>query len=335
MEKHNRLFVLDHPRSGVIFALGVLILALLAGCAPRPAGGLTPVKLPLGYVPNVQFAPLYVALDKGYFADEGLDVTLDYSMENDNVALVGAGQLQFAIVSGEQVLLGRAQGLPVTYVMAWYQQYPVGVAAKAEMGISQPADLKGRRIGLPGTYGASYIGLRALLNAGGLNEYDVILDPIGYTQAEALAAGRVEAASIYVANEPVQLAAQGYDITVLRVADYVPLVANGLITDEKTLQTNPELVKKMVRAVLKGIADAAQNPDEAYEISKKYVDNLAQADEAVQKQVLAASIELWRTDKPGYSEPQGWQNMNDLLVQMGLIKQPVDLGTAFSNEFLP
>lgn len=319
-----------------LWLLSALLFSLLAGCTRENSdSGLTPIKLPVGYIPNVQFAPLYVALEKGYFAAEGLDVTLDYSMENDNVALVGAGQLQFAVVSGEQVLLGRAQGLPVTYVMAWYQQYPVGVVSKASQNITQPADLKGKRIGLPGTYGANYIGLRALLSAGGLEETDVILDSIGFTQAEAVATDRVEAAAIYVANEPLQLQAQGYAVNVLRVADYVPLVANGLITNEKTLQENPDLVEKINRALLKAIDETIRDPDAAYEICKKYVENLAQADETVQRQVLASSIELWKGEKMGYSDPQAWQNMNDLLVEMGLLKAPVSLDKAFTNQFLP
>lgn len=319
----------------------VLLLAvLLSACTPQAAAptsqALTDVSLPVGYIPNVQFAPLYVAIDKGFFKDEGLNVSVDYSMENDNVALTGADKIPFAIVSGEQVLMGRAQGLPVVYVMAWYQQYPVGIMAKKEQNIQKPADLKGKRIAIPGTYGASYIGLRALLESAGLKETDVTLDSVGYTQVETLATDRSQAGVIYVANEPIQMEAQGYPVDVIRVSDYLSLVANGLITNEKTLQDNPKLVRSVIVGLAKGIQYTIDHPDEAYEISKKYVENLAQADEKVQKQVLATSIELWQGGKTlGYSDPQAWENMNKLLADMGLIPAPVDLSKAYRNDLLP
>jgi len=309
-------------------------LFLLTACGQKYTP-LIHIRLPVGYIPNIQFAPLYVAVEKGYFSEAGIEIEFDYSFETDATALVGAGELDFAVVSGEQVLLARAHDLPVVYVMAWYQQYPVSVVAKSGQGIRTPADLRGKTIGLPGLYGANYIGLRALLHAAGLSEADVTLDSIGYTQVEALATDHDQTVAVYTANEPVQLRAQGYELTELRVADYVQLASNGLICNEMTISDNPDLVRRMVRAVLRGIAATIANPDEAYTISEKFVENLAQADTAVQKQVLATSIGLWQAPRPGYSDPQAWENMQAMLLDMGLISTQMDLSKAFTNEFVP
>jgi NitT/TauT family transport system substrate-binding protein len=168
-----------------------------------------------------------------------------------------------------------------------------------------------------------------------LSESDVKLDSIGYTQVEALATERDQAVSVYTANEPVQLRARGYSLNELRVADYVQLASNGLITNEKTISENPDLVRRMVKAFLHGLADTIANPAAAYETSKAYVDNLAQADATVQKQKLVTSIELWKADRLGYSDPKSWESMQTVLLDMGLLTQPLNLSRAFTNEFVP
>lgn len=326
--------------SGVISLL--LVATLLAGCggaASSPTASSTPtdlvkIRLPMGYIPDIQFAPFYVALDKGYYKDAGIDLQFDYSSETDGVSLVGSNNLQFTLASGEQVLLARAQGLPVVYVMGWWQNYPVAVVSKVDQNLKTPQDLKSKKIGLPGLYGASYVGLEALLNAGGIPEKDVTLDSIGYNQVTALVSNQDQAVVVYVNNEPIQLRAQGYDINVIRVADYVKLASNGILTNDSTLQNDPDLVRRMVQATLHGLTDTINDPDQAYEISKKYVEGLASADPAVQKQVLSTSIDFWKAEPLGYTQPSAWENMQKVLLQMGLLKQAVDLSKAYTNQFV-
>lgn len=317
--------------------VGLLALAALSGACtpPPPPDAPRHIRLPMGYIPNVQYAPFYVALDKGYFLEEGIELEFDYAFETDGVALVGAGELPFSLASGEQVLLARAQGLPVTYVYAWWQDYPVAVAAPVESGITTPADLVGKRIGIPVLGGASFIGYQALMRAAGISPEAADLEVIGFNQVEALLAGQTDAVVVYANNEPIQLEHLGMPVNVVRVADYVTLSSNGLISNEMTLDSDPELVRGMLRALARGVEDVVEDPEAAYEICKRYIEGLEDADQAVQRQVLDASIEFWRSERAGWSDPQAWENMHDVLLQTGLLKAPVDLEEAYSNDYLP
>lgn len=324
-------------RKFVLLILGAALL--LSGCtspqSTKEAGNLTKIRLPMGYVPNIQFAPLYVAAEKGYFRQAGIDIDFDYKFETDGVALVGSGEVPFSLVSGEQVLLARAQGLPVRYVAAWYQQYPVSVVAKSDQGILIPQDLKGKRIGLPGLFGANYVGLLAMLYQAHMSEKDVTLESIGFNQVDLLAAGKQDIVVGYTANEPIQLRARGIPVTEIRVADYVQLASNGILANEKVIQENPELVRGFVGAFLKGVADTIADPEEAYRLSASHIPNFADLDKNVQMQVLKTSIEEWKADRLGYSEPKAWENMQNVLLEMGLIAGKTDLSKAYTNEFVP
>jgi NitT/TauT family transport system substrate-binding protein len=324
-------------RKLILFSL--VLAFVLSACTSSPstneAGALTKVSLPMGYVPNIQFAPLYVADQKGYFRDAGIDLEFDYKTETDGVALVGSGKLPFSLVSGEQVLLARAQGLPVQYVAAWYQQYPVSVVANSQAGVLIPQDLKGRKIGLPGLFGANYIGLLAMLYEAGMTEKDVTLDAIGFNQVDLLASGQQDIIVGYTANEPIQLRARGIPVTEIRVSDYVQLASNGILASEKVIEENPKLVRGFVEAFLKGVADTIANPEEAYQLTASYVTNFADLDKDVQMQILNTSIQQWKADRLGYSNPQAWENMQNVLLEMGQITEKTDLSKAYTNEFIP
>ena len=151
----------------LMLGLALILSACTNSQGGNDAGIVRKIKLPMGYIPNIQYAPFYVAIDKGYFAEEGIEIEFDYSFETDGVALVGAGKLLFAVASGEQVLLARSQELPVVYTFAWYQKFPISIISAPELNINEPADLKGQNIGLPGLFGANYIGLEAILFSAG------------------------------------------------------------------------------------------------------------------------------------------------------------------------
>jgi NitT/TauT family transport system substrate-binding protein len=311
----------------------------LSGCGTaEPEMPAQNVTLAMGFIPNVQFAPFYVALEKGYFADEGIEVGFDYGWETDLLKLVGGDELQFAIASGDQVVLARSQGLPVVYVMNWYRRFPVCVVSLTEAGIREPDDLVGRRVGTPATYGASYIGWRALLDEVGLDEAEVELVSIGYTQPAALSEGQVDAAVCYAMNEPVQMRASGQAVDIIYVADYANLVSNGLITNEVSIRERPELVQSMVRAALRGLAYTLEHPDEAFDISLKHVPEAASDDEteAINRAILAESIEFWAADPDelGRSDEASWRASQRVMQEMGLLGEEGDVTVMFTNQFV-
>lgn len=325
--------------------LGLMLIGLL-GCqaADGPPEGLsgasdaspaaqemTRIRVPMGFVPDPQFAPVYVAVEKGYFADQGLEIEFDYSFETDGIALVGANELPLAIVSGEQVILGRAQELPLVYVMEWFQRFPIAVVSRAEAGIETPEQLAGKTVGIPGFFGASYVGYVGLLSAAGVEPEDIDTEEIGFTQIEALLDDRVDAAVGYANNEPVQLAQQGVETNVIYAADYVDLVANGVVTNERTLAENPQLVRGFVHALLRGLQDTLADPDEAFEISKQYVEDMDDS----RKGVLDASLPLWEAETLGLTSPDSWTQTHDILLEAEQLDAPVqDLEAAYDNQFV-
>ncbi len=270
-------------KSGYMLLI-VAVLLMVSSVQPQAT---TDVTFFLTFIPNVQFAPVYVALENGYFED--LNVTIQHGDEPDGVNLIAADQIKFGIISGEQVIQARANERPVVFVYEWFQEYPVGVVVAVDSDIETVNDLAGRTVGIPGRFGASYSGLVALLTASEMTEAEIQLEPIGFNAPEVVCVGAVEAAVVYINNEPLQIEqrAEAGDCgawtgtRVLPVAAAVDMVSNGLVTNETTIADDPGLVQAVVTAFDAGVQAAINNPAEAFLISGNFVENLLAADLAV------------------------------------------------------
>jgi NitT/TauT family transport system substrate-binding protein len=295
------------------------------------------VNLFLAFIPSVQFAPVYMAIENGYFEEEGIDITLEYSFnEIDGIDRLAINNLQFGIVSGDQVILARGAEKPLVYVMEWYHRFPVGVVVPADSDIESPEDLEGKVVGLPSFGGASYIGLKALLDDAGLDESDLLLQPIGFTAPELMCAEQIDAAVVYIVNEPLTIADDCFDVRVIEVSDYANLISNGLVTNEETIEDHPELVESMVRAIVRGIIDTINDPETALDVSVVEIPDLPEEEYDTQYQILLNSIELWRSDHPGETNAEAWELTHQVLLDLELLEDPVDdLEAAYSNEFVP
>jgi NitT/TauT family transport system substrate-binding protein len=292
------------------------------------------VRLGTGFIPNIQFAPLYIAQKKGFYAQNGLEVQIEYGYENDFVALAAQGEREFSIASGDQIILARGQGMPITYVMKWYEKFPVALVSKASKGIKSPIDLIGKTVGLPGFYGASFIGWKALLFGAGIDEKALSVKQIGFTQVASLQQGVVDVAMGYIANEPVMMKSQGIAVNVIEVSDYINLVANGLAVGDRLMKNEPELVEKMVGATLKGLRFMIENPEEAFKIARTAIPELTDAQASVQMEVLKVTVELCKSDQLGYSNQKAWQESADFLLKTGMLKKKVEIKDLYTNQFI-
>jgi NitT/TauT family transport system substrate-binding protein len=310
--------------------------------APTTGQPLSEIIVAMPYIPNVQFAHFYMADQKGYYAAEGLKITFDYNFETDVVQRVAQGTVQFGMASGDSVLLARAQGLPVRTVATNSQKFPAVFFSKAEANIKTPADLKGKSVGIPGHFGASYVGLLALLYANKMQESDLNVQDIGFAQVAALTEGKVQVASGYGNNEPVQLDQQGIKVNVIKVSDFYPLASDGILASEKLIAEQPEVVRSFVRATLKGMQDVIADPTAAFTTCLAYIPELQKADAAtqqLQQKVLAETLPYWQSDLTakeglGFTDAASWQATHTFMRDSGLLKSDVDVSQAFTNEFV-
>jgi NitT/TauT family transport system substrate-binding protein len=297
-----------------------------------------PLTVGLGFIPSVQFAQFYLAEQSGAYDAAGLDVTLQNKIDPDLITLLGQGAVDIGSGDGTSVIPAVSQGIPVVYTSTIYGQFPSVVLAKADSGIATAADLKGRKIGIPGKYGSSWIMLQALLQSAGLTPDDVeIVEFPDFGQAAALQQGAVDAATGFANNEPIQLRKAGIEPVVLTVDDVVPLPGPGLVTGTKTLADKHDALAAFTKATLDAMDEIAADPEQGLDATFAAVPDLA-ADPELQRQILDATIATWtspRTDGYGAIDREGWQRSLDFMQGLGLVPNPVTVGQLVDDSLLP
>lgn len=303
--------------------------------APVTTAPLTEVTVVMGYIPNVQFAPWFVAQSKGYFAEAGLKVKFQWGFEVDGVRLVGANQAEFAMLGGDQVIQAREKNIPLVYVANYYNGFPITIFSLKEKKIEKPQDLIGKKVGLPGFYGATYTGWRALLYGANIKESDIKTQEIGFTQVAAVTQGVVDAAAGYSNNEPVQLRVQGREINVIRVSDYSRLVGIGLVTNEKMVNEKPQIVRGIVVALMRGIKYTLDNPNDTLTIVVQAIPEAGGSNLKMTEAVFQATMDLWKNTHLGYVDPAAWAASYKFMKDAGFIKTDFDITQAYTNKFVP
>lgn len=310
-------------------------LTVAAGCGGGNEDRVK-VRLALDASPNASHAGLFVAQSKGYFKADGLDVSLDAPADPSAVLkTVGAGKADFGVSDQPSVLLARAQGVPVVAIAAVAQHPLSAVLTLKSSGITRPRDLAGKKVGHAGAPLDEAL-LKTMVEKDGGDFRKVELVNIGADLVPAMLARRVDAVvGADWTRERVLIEQQGQQAVVLRmeqwgVPDYYGMV---LVTNENTLKVRPQVVLRLMLAVLKGYQDAGKDLDGA-------VAALADASPGVDMGVEGIAIRLlaptWTDTVPsfGWQTAQRWRALIAWMQAQGLLAKPVEADTAFTNGYV-
>ncbi len=324
--------------------LSALVLLALA-CAPAatptaPPPSPTPVPekvtLVLDWFPNTNHSGLYIAREKGWFAEAGVEVEIQQPSDpSASIKLVGAGQAEVGISYQPAVEIARAQDVPVVSVAALLQHNTAAYAAKEGRNITRPKEFEGKRFG---TSGLAQIEptLRTVMQCDGASIQRVEMINVGQRLSPSLLADQVDVVSMLPAWEGIDLELKGNRLVFIPQREWcVPDVYTIVfISSEQTIASKPNALRRFVAATSRGYEYAVSNPTEAADILLRAAPDL---DKELVRRSQAVLSTQYRADasKWGIQTADKWQKHADWMLENKLIAKAIDVSRAFTNVFLP
>ncbi|OLN23575.1 ABC transporter substrate-binding protein [Domibacillus antri] len=328
-------------------AAGIMAAMMLAACgsgaeeetdtASEGERELKDVSIMLDWYPNAVHSFLYVAEEKGYFEEEGIDLDIQFPANpTDPINLAASGQVTLGITYQPDVIVARTeQGVGVKSVGAIVREPLNRVVSLEESNIKSPKDLEGKTVGYTGIPLNESI-VKTMVEEDGGDPSKVELIDIGFELNSTLVSKKADAVvGAYINHEVPMLEFEGYktsnfDLTDYGVPSFYELVA---VTSDKTLEEEPELIEAFWRAAEKGFNDMEANPDEALDILMANQDEANfPLEEKVEKESMSILLPLMASDQGfGYQEEQPWVETAEWMKETGLIEKDPNVEELFVN----
>jgi NitT/TauT family transport system substrate-binding protein len=311
------------------YGVALLLLLPLAACKKRESAGLEKASLRLAWVYDMAEVGIFVAKDKGFYAEEGIDLEIKPGgFGLDPLKLVAAGSDTFGVGGGVNLLLAREKGLPLVSIAAEFQETPVGFIARKDSGTVNFSDFKGRRVGIQTGADTDTI-YRALLKKFNMTSSDVKEVPIQFDPTPFVS-GQIDVLPGYVTNQPITLANQRIETKVITAASQgLNIYGNVYFASEKCLKDNPDLAKRFLRATKKGWEVALASPPDAIASIRARSKDFSDAD----LEKIHAAVIPFIQPSGGQSllaqDLEKWKATQKALIDSGLSTNPGNISNVF------
>lgn len=323
----------------IFFICSVLLLSACNGgkdAADEKKDNLKKVSVVLDWTPNTNHTGLYVAKEKGYFKDQGLDVDIILPGEAGADQLVASGKADFGVGYQEGVTQARVQDVPIVSIGAIIQHNTSGFASPKSKGITKPKDFEGKSYGGWGSPVEKAV-MDSIMKQENADVEKVNFINMGDTDFFTAVKRDVDFAWIYYGWTGIEAELRGEELNMMYVKDYsdkLDYYTPVLTTNEKMIDSDPETVKAFMAAASKGYQYTIDNPKEAGEI-------LLDAAPDLDKELVMKSQE-WLApkykddaDRWGEQKLEVWENYASWMYENGLLDKKLESKKAFTNEFLP